>query len=721
MSGHRLAWRAAVAVMAVLGLVVSLASCAPDAPGADGVVAVSASKEPGAPEPTGTLTASPLGVRSGTPTARVTPERSPAASEAPQEVNRMVEQSEADPRPQGTEADQSTYGQVCGGFNYEFIGEPPNKRVLQWWPGEPAILFDDGRLNMYVVAADGSQVRRIIDAPIDKYAKFERKMDGNVSPDGTQIVFTRCRYFEKKSAFAAIDKTYEILIWNPEAKTTRRLAFGVVPVWSPDGTRIAFIGHPTEKELAHLYTMTPDGADWWRLATATRVGRPPQGAPDDGWRQSTVVRVARPPQWAPDGRRLAFVQDMAFVQKERDPRDGRYAIYTIAADGADPLRLTPTVSDPAWSPDGGRIAFAKPEADTVSLYTIAVDGTDAQRVRAMPLNHWRPRRGPAEPTGAWIESVAWSPDGSKILYSCDGICVVDLDDAPAQRILAAGEGSSAVDDVDRLPSPNAPSGLVLPSLPGDVAAWSPDGSRIVTISTERPDPNRHHNPVLRTVAPDGSVVRILVVQDKEGSLQSAGDLRQAEIAACGAGTAVPKPEANPDLVRDCETLLRVRDALRGTAELNWTSNRPLDEWDGVVVDGWPRRLMAISLNGRGLTGEIPPELGGLTHLRRLSLHGNRLGGAIPPELGQLTQLARLELSDNSLTGGIPRELDALTRLVALHLSNNQLTGPIPQEVGQLTNLELLFLGGNGLTGCIPPALMTGPRNDLSTLGLPECE
>lgn len=230
------------------------------------------------------------------------------------------------------------------------------------------------------------------------------------------------------------------------------------------------------------------------------------------------------------------------------------------------------------------------------------------------------------------------------------------------------------------------------------------------------------------MAPDGSDVQILVAQDSEGDLLSADDLRQAEIAArqaeiaaCAAETAVPKSEASPDLLRTCETLFRARNALGGSA-LNWTPNRPLGEWQGLHVGGWPRRLIAISLVRRGgLTGEIPRELGELRHLRRLALSGHRLGGAIPPELGQLTQLARLNLSDNALTGGIPPELGGLTRLVALQLSNNRLTGPIPPELGQLVNLETLYLGGNDLSGCIPPTLHRVPDNDLAELGLPDCE
>ena len=97
-----------------------------------------------------------------------------------------------------------------------------------------------------------------------------------------------------------------------------------------------------------------------------------------------------------------------------------------------------------------------------------------------------------------------------------------------------------------------------------------------------------------------------------------------------------------------------------------------------------------------MTGEIPPELGGLSNLQRLYLRGNGLTGGIPPELGGLSNLTELDLSDN------------------------QLTGAIPPELGRLSNLTELRLSGNQLTGCIPEGLRDIARNDLGQLNLPDC-
>ena len=192
---------------------------------------------------------------------------------------------------------------------------------------------------------------------------------------------------------------------------------------------------------------------------------------------------------------------------------------------------------------------------------------------------------------------------------------------------------------------------------------------------------------------------------------------------------VPESAAAPDIAEDGGSVASDRAALvalynaTGGANwrrnVDWLSDRPLDEWHGVTTntDG---RVTELDLADNRLTGPIPAELGALTNLQTLSLSNNELTGPIPAELGDLTNLQNLWLFDNQLTGPIPAELGALSRLVSLELAGNKLTGPIPAELGGLTNLKGLFLGGNQLTGCVPAGLRDGARNDLGGSGLPDC-
>jgi TolB protein len=75
-------------------------------------------------------------------------------------------------------------------------------------------------------------------------------------------------------------------------------------------------------------------------------------------------------------------------------------------------------SEPAWSPDGKRIAYTSAGSNTPpAIYVMKVDGT-ARRRRTFG------RTGDGSP--------AWSPDGRKILFTCEAnrisdICVVGAD------------------------------------------------------------------------------------------------------------------------------------------------------------------------------------------------------------------------------------------------------------------------------------------------------
>ena len=173
---------------------------------------------------------------------------------------------------------------------------------------------------------------------------------------------------------------------------------------------------------------------------------------------------------------------------------------------------------------------------------------------------------------------------------------------------------------------------------------------------------------------------------------------------CANGIVVPDPQKNMGLVSDCEVLLSSRDKLAGDVELNWSSNIEIHGWDGVFIYGSPSRVVDLGLDGYGLTGEIPQELGNLTGLGGLTLDNNNLTGPIPRELGKLSNLEVLSLSNNYLTGEIPAELSNLSNLGILDLNENQLTGEIPQELDRLSGLELLSIGGNRFTGCIPVSL-----------------
>ena len=611
---------------------------------------------------------------------------------------------------------------------------------VRWSPDGDHVLFTQGA-GLYAVTADRARVREVargsVEIPRDRWGAIGTMIAFDVSPDGKRVVYATCEnpkqdlrkvigefgWWEATSRYG-----YELEAIGIDGTQSERLTkttdFENYPSWSPDGERIAFLrtrGDPLSlANHAWLATMAADGSD-----------------------QQTIVTgfdslAMRPPAWSPDGTRLAFAGD--------DGESG-LSIYTVRTDGTDLRKLTRTISGPSWSPDGERIAFAKADWGGIAVYTIAADGTDARRVTAIREDV----RAPSWSSEAQIRTLEWSPDGSKILFiGNQGLAKRDCGWPTTDGIYVVGVDGS---DLVRLGTSEPEVYLYA------AAAWSPDGRRIAVLAdvhskyrfvfgcdhAEWAASGAPRPMILFMMTPKGADVRELAHAAEMGvvAVQSGdGGVTQPQVT-CKNGYVVNEPEANVGLVRDCETLIRLRKALFGRSINNWGVGTPIDRWLGVTVEGSPLRVTGLTLGGdkrrlirdgiihprlseltelrvldtssNTVMGEIPAELGRLKKLEQLDLSDNRLNGEIPSALGQLSQLKRLELGGNRLAGPIPGELGQLAKLQVLDLSGNDLTGDIPPELGQLVELEVLVLSGNRLAGSVPREL--GGLENLETLRL----
>ena len=196
----------------------------------------------------------------------------------------------------------------------------------------------------------------------------------------------------------------------------------------------------------------------------------------------------------------------------------------------------------------------------------------------------------------------------------------------------------------------------------------------------------------------GSTYNLTVgASDSKGGTATASVTLAITAPTCASGTAVANPESHHWLVQDCLALLALKDALRGTASLNWSASSAVSGWDGVTVSGTPKRVTTIDLRSKSL------------------------GGTLPAGLARLTKLSVLRLGGNSLTGSIPAELGGLSNLETLGLPNNSLSGDVPASLGGLRKLAWVrMFAGNSLTGCIPRGLKNVADGDASTSGLPDC-
>jgi TolB protein len=225
------------------------------------------------------------------------------------------------------------------------------------------------------------------------------------SPDGQQIVFASERTDDSTGEY---DDHYEIYMRHRNAevaKLTHNDSDDLEPVWSPDGTMIAFISKRDGNW--EIYAMNADGSAQRNLS---------DNPADD-----------KQPAWSPDGRKIAFVSDRT---------DGLDELYVMNPDGTGVRRLTsvPTgKSRPAWSRDSRKIAFINPSDK--GIYLMNADGSQMSKlltgVETGSGLAWQPstdrRSTPAAPqpssaagklcTKTGIRYTGTTPEGAEVCFT----------------------------------------------------------------------------------------------------------------------------------------------------------------------------------------------------------------------------------------------------------------------------------------------------------------
>jgi Tol biopolymer transport system component len=175
-------------------------------------------------------------------------------------------------------------------------------------------------------------------------------------------------------------------------------------------------------------------------------------------------------------------------------RDGNWAIYAMGADGSYPTRLTSDScdnQDPAWSPDGRRIAFTAYAADDTSAGILVMN---ADRSGETGLCG-----GGGGTGGVYDMKPAWSPDGTKIafihqIYGENSAYVTNADgtggatqlthpeyaDSPYDLAWSPDGQKIAYSESGRILVMDAADGSnkTLVMMNGEAPAWSPDGTRM---------------------------------------------------------------------------------------------------------------------------------------------------------------------------------------------------------------------------------------------------
>jgi len=223
---------------------------------------------------------------------------------------------------------------------------------------------------------------------------------------------------------------------------------------------IAFVSD-RDGTVGDIYVMNADGSTPARLTNIPRSNTQPSWSPDrrqiaftgtrrvglteldiniyrmnaDGSAQTQLTHNGFPnigdqdPAWSPDGLRIAFTHTAQ-------------GIHVINADGTGEVALAPTDfgRDPSWSPDGLEIAF---EGTASQIFVMNADGSAPRQLTSSSDFNRQP---------------AWSPDGKQIAFSSGR-------DGNAEIYVMNADGSAQTRLTDNPAFDGSPS-------------WSPDGKQI---------------------------------------------------------------------------------------------------------------------------------------------------------------------------------------------------------------------------------------------------
>jgi Tol biopolymer transport system component len=250
---------------------------------------------------------------------------------------------------------------------------------------------------IFMIQADGTGERNLTNNPAND-------VNPSWSPDGSRLTFSSDR-----------DGIYSIYVMNADGSNVRRLTtpqspnLDALPSWSPDGSRIAFTRFDSVDGDTRLggdiFLVNPDGtgltnftntparaelnptwsADGSSLAFEAYGGGQPRNIFRTPVAGGTAVNVTNhaaddfKPAWSrPGNSHIAFTSNR--------PGNNRWSIYIVDTSGNGLRQLTNATSgqdsNAAWSKDGLRLAFNRRSSGTSAwdLHIIGADGTGLRRL-----------------------------------------------------------------------------------------------------------------------------------------------------------------------------------------------------------------------------------------------------------------------------------------------------------------------------------------------------
>ncbi len=273
----------------------------------------------------------------------------------------------------------------------------------------------EGENGYYVVSALGGQERKVarsFRAPI-----LNGGSNLTWSPDGRELVFC-----DRASA----DGPPALVAAQVESGQTRTLLeaknYLANPAYSPDGSQLAYLGGPgfishdlfvldvrkgVSRRLTHDrrsiggLAWTPDGASL--VFSSNRLGLFGLWRIDAGGGEPQPLAPAGTdavsPSIAREGKRLAYLSRRVNINLWRYPLTGAPGVKPVPERLVTSTRIS---TEPDYSPDGQRIAFASERSGSWEIWTTHADGSQPLQLTNTP--------------GQQSASPRWSPDSKWIVF-----------------------------------------------------------------------------------------------------------------------------------------------------------------------------------------------------------------------------------------------------------------------------------------------------------------
>jgi TolB protein len=245
------------------------------------------------------------------------------------------------------------------------------------------------------------------------------------SPDGSRLAYAELGDNSESQIFVAN------LNGTGIDQVTHDVDEAFSPAWSPDGSKIAYVGwHDRDggpaDYLRDLFVLDLATGSSTQLTFATH--EPDPAKPDwSPW-------IAFWPSFTPDGSSIVYGADRADAQAVNYETETRM----VAVAGGESVRLMEGFLDADLSPDGSLQTYSCPEAAAggppAGVCLANADGTDVRQLVQGGMDA--------------INAVSWSPDGTRIAYfefHSNDVSIVDVATGQVTHV-AEGYRPTWVDD-----------------------------------------------------------------------------------------------------------------------------------------------------------------------------------------------------------------------------------------------------------------------------------